>query len=167
MTRYVNYFIIGILLLSGLFFSGCVEDNESDWGENGDLSITLTIEKEMMTIDETNNLTETIKNIGGSKLRIVIPFMSKIKMFDSNNMSVNWTGPEDDPPASPTNKNLEVLESGEMIEYIRQINLRNWDLKRNNTYRIVSHYFVGDYQDITLPYWKGELRSNEIVLRTQ
>ena len=132
------------------------------WGEEGQLQLILTSDRSDMNINESINITYTIKNIGNSNLRILYPIGPQIQIFNSTNSSVNWIGPIMDPPSSPTNSNLHVLKKGETKSFNYIISSGHWDLKSNETYRIKASYYSGVQDQISLPYWKGKVYSNEL-----
>ena len=135
---------------------------DKSWGEDGELSITLSTNENTMDINDSLNITQTMKNNGSSKIRVITPFMSQIKLYDSNNSLVEWVGPWVDPPGPPTNDNLKVLKPGESFSFIHIITTELWDLIQNETYRCIVHYYMGKQSMVTLPYWKGEIWSNGV-----
>lgn len=152
--------IIIIILLASLSYFLYFEPRS--WGDEGELSIVLTIDKKVMGLDGQLNITEKITNSGSTKLRIIRPFMSLVRLYNSNNTTVEWVGRVADPPAPPTNDNLEILKPGENINLIHIVANWKWALEGNQTYRAISQYISSDHDDITLPYWKGEIWSNEV-----
>ena len=140
-------------------------DDENSWGEEGELTIPLSIDKTSMEINSSINITEKIRNNGSSKIRVVIPLSSQLKLYDSNNNSVNWIGPNEKPPEPPTNDDLKILKPEENLSYIHIITNDLWELKQNETFRCIVHYYMSEQSGVTLPFWKGEIWSNEVFFK--
>ena len=146
-------------------FCGCFNnDLEEDWGDDGELQLNLFSDEDEMELYGSINVTYELSNIGDSDLRILYPIGPNIHIFDSNNNSVQWMGEVMPTPPSPKNGDLKVLRKGESKSFNYIINTEYWDLHHNESYRIFGEYISGEQDQITLPYWKGELKSNEIYI---
>ena len=122
--------IILVLTLVAIAFAGCTgedEEEDDDWGEEGELKLTITIERTEMSLNETIGLEYNITNIGDTDLRVLYPIGPQIEIFDSFNNSVQWVGAVIPTPPSPTNDDLEILEKGESknFNYIISIDLNS------------------------------------------
>ena len=160
--------ILNILILLLMFsFCGCVDDNngsDSDWGEEGDLEITISANKNAIKINESLIVTITYQNKGSTDLRILHIGGINAVLFDSNNSSVKFIGPIDD-RALYNNDDLDIVRSRSTKSYSCPINNYNWDLKINETYKVLFYYKIYSEEEITLPFWKEELWSNEIYFK--
>lgn len=157
-------FLILIIILSGCIFISkkSESDNDQKWGEEGDLSLTISLDKTSMRLDEEISVNVTLRNIGTTKLRVIDFMMLTLHLKDSNNTKPSWVGPIKDMDM-PDNDDLITLSPGELFFKTRSINTHYWDLKPNKTYTVSAHYYISDYEDITVPYWKGDLWSNEEI----
>jgi hypothetical protein len=162
-TKILGVITICIMLFT-IGFSGCVEDdeNEDNWGEKGELSLKISLDKNLMTINESIIVTCILINSGDTDLRIIYPFAAPwiIDIYDENNSHVDFLI-NFYPPPPPSNNDLHKLKSKENVTFTYRINKYNWDIEENKTYRIIGHYISPYHKDYTLPYWKGEIWSNE------
>ena len=143
---------------------------DKSWGEDGELSLEISIDKTELTLNNSLNVTFTLQNIGDSDLRVISHFLFSIRIYDLTNNTVNYTGEIGIFPILK-NDDLEILHSkksltsGYRIKYNydpRENEYYDWEFDINKAYRVIGHYNSGDHNEITLPYWKGELRSNEL-----
>ncbi len=153
-------FIVIILILSTYFYYF----EPRTWGDKGELSILISADKTKIEINQTINLTLTYANTGDKDLRILPMFGEKILILNSSNGSVKYVGPLRTRP-SYTNKNLITLKAHKSKSYILDISKYDWDIKQNETYRVIAHYRIHDKEDITLPFWTQELWSNEVYFQ--
>ena len=151
----ISVVIIVILVITSYIF--IIEP--MTWGE-GDLSISIELDKEEYEINDTIHIKFTYKNVGNTNLRILHWVGPGITIYNSNQSIVRCLLPEKK-SASPTNDDLIVIRVGESKTYDYRIDKYSWDLKENDTYKIVANYKRVEYETISLPYWKGEITSNE------
>jgi hypothetical protein len=137
---------------------------ERSWGDKGKLALTITSDRTNMTLKGMIIVTYTLKNVGSTKLRVLEPqSFFLVHVVNLNNTSVEYRGPVPAPPAHPTDKSLFVLDPGRSRSETCEVRGHDWAIELNRTYKIVAGYYSKDVEStITLPYWMGELRSNEI-----
>jgi hypothetical protein len=138
---------------------------DRSWGDKGDLALTITSDRTNMTLKGTIIVTYTLTNVGTTKLRVLEPqnfILTHPKNL--NNTSVGYRGPVPSIGPDPSDRNLFVLGPGKSRSYTDELRGHDWALEVNKTYKIVAGYSSKDVRGtFTLPYWKGELSSNEII----
>jgi hypothetical protein len=132
------------------------------WGREGDPELTIALDAETMPLDGSITCIYTITNAGDSDLRVLPPSPFSLALVDSNNTSVQWVGPVYAPPPPYTNDDLITLKAGESRSWDVIISGSRWDLRANETYKVVARYKSREEGRVTLPYWRGELTSNEV-----
>jgi hypothetical protein len=134
------------------------------WGEEGDLSLEIILDNDEIDINGTINLDYILTNTGKTDLRIIYPFYAYIQIFNSNNISIDMYEVYE-PPAPPKNDDLHVLKAGKSKHFQDEINEYSWNIESNETYRVIGSYTEVKHDDITLPYWKGSIQSNELYFK--
>lgn len=179
-----------IILVSLLF--GCVNkkvnkkdlNNETEeyWSEEGELSLALVSEKNSMDYNKSLNITYRLINVGNTTIGVLDWNWPWVKVFDQNNTPVEWIGDVRSSSTTnqfgnitevqyyrqlkitfvPTNEDIKVLEPDEFIEYNNSISGWIWDIKSNESYSVKVVYRSFEMNELTKPYWKGEIWSNVI-----
>jgi len=142
------------------------------WGDNSALSITIKGDKPALIHDgiirmhenDTLNLIINLTNTGDHDLRI-LTWGINICVFYLNDTVVDWIGPVYAPPPPPKNSDLYVLKAGDSIIKTGGISVsfQCWDLKINQTYKVVGLFNAPKEDSITLPYWTGAIKSDDII----
>ena len=159
-------FAIPIMLLVVSISTYFIYFEPRSWGDDGDLVISISTDKTEINITDTINVTFTFHNDGDSDLRIVPPMYHTkyIQIYDSNNTLVKYIGPLVARPLL-NNDDLETLKSNDVKSYSWSISNSIFDIRSNETYRMVGHYPKQSKEDITLPFWTQELFSREIIIQ--
>ena len=162
--RYFWGIIVVIALLLVLAMLLPVIQNYT-WGDKGELALTITSDRTNMTMKSRIIVTYTLTNMGKSKLRVLEPqgfILAHVRNL--NNTSVDYQGPAPSPPPDPSDGSLFVLGPGKSRSYTDEVTARDWDIEVNRTYKIGAGYSSKNVEGtMTLPYWKGDLGSNEII----
>jgi hypothetical protein len=133
------------------------------WGADGELTLTISLDKTSMDIDGSINVTYTLKNTGDTDLRVLWGLtIYPIEVYDSNGSRARWTGPVYERGPPPTNEDLIVLSSGSSKSRNLRISENYLELHQNDTYRVVGYFYGGSESSITLPHWTGRIQSNEV-----
>ena len=157
------YFTLISCFIIIVSYSGCFTDkSDSDdaWGAEGELSLTLSLDKHKMKFNETISANCTVTNVGKTKLRFLDYIWPNLILRDSNNSTPAWVGPVYD-IGEPDENDLITLKPGESYFRIRRINIGYWALEKNETYRVTASYISHDWKELGKPYWRGKLVSNE------
>jgi len=137
------------------------------WGADGRLSLELEGDAINMSVNDTSTTRYILSNTGDTDLRVLWtePCLG-VRLFHSgNNTSVRWLGPAVKPVPDSyfTNDKLAVVNAHSSISGMAQVSKELWDIRQNETYKLVVYLWCkSTYPDITVPYWKGTLKSNEI-----
>ncbi len=137
------------------------------WGREGELELAISLANDTMPLDGSIKCSYVLANTGDSDLRILRPYLPSLVLFDSNNTTVRWVGPVAEPPPPDTNDDLVTIRAGESWSVEVVISASWWDLRANETYRVVATYRSREESRVTLPYWEGELSSNEVYFTVE
>ncbi len=158
----ISLFLVLIMVLSFYFYYY----EPRTWGDDGELTLSLTADRTSMNITGSINFTLTFHNTGDTDLRILPPtvwsrMQYHVQLYDSNGTRVEDHCDHMDRPLMD-NSDLITLRSGAHRSYVWEVNQDKYDLKINETYSVLGQYHVKDEEDITLPFWQDEIVTNEI-----
>jgi hypothetical protein len=165
----MSIMIPALLLLVVASFIGYQYYSVHSWGANGKLTLRIANGTVNMSLNDTPTIEYVLANVGDTDLRVfwAYPGLKGQMYYLANNSSVRWVGPIAKPPPDTyyNNDRLIVLKAHESRSETTTISKRSWDITANETYRFLLHYeCTASYPRITLPYWKGELWSNELIV---
>jgi len=144
------------------------------WGADGALTLTISLDRTSMSVNETLNVTLTLTNTGGTRLRYYDGFFTpSLSITDSENKGVKWYGPSYCPPRTPTdeefNKGLNVMEPGAVRSFGEPIRAafnysgHGWALDTGETFSVQGHYYAqGGRRYPVLPHWSGQVDSAQV-----
>lgn len=160
--------VVVILLIYFLFIPYYLEQS---WGAEGELELTLTADSTTMDMDGTLNLSYTLRNVGDTDLRILHPSMSicfaPIGVYNSTGRSIEDVMCPDCMPPVMKDEDLHLLKAGEMVSFRYVISNGSFLLVRGETFHAHARYYEGHHERITLPYWKGELESENVYFTVE
>ena len=140
------------------------------WGDKGTLEISISLDETNITINNTINTTVVIRNIGDTKVRI-LPTTRIDVFYESNGTLVERIDLMSGYYIPPDNSKLIILEPDQNYTFTNFISPPNdlvshyWNLNDNTTYFAQVRFLTfsdSHYEDITLPYWTGEIESNTV-----
>jgi len=155
--------VVALLLVCAMLIP-IIQDRS--WGDKGDLALTITSDGTNMTLKGKITVTYTLTNVGTTKMRVLEPqSFILVHVKNINNTHVDYRGPLPSRPPDPTDGDLFVLAPGKSRSYTDEVKGHDWAIEVNKTFKIAAGYSSKDVQGtFTLPYWKGELSSNEIII---
>lgn len=158
--------VIIIILLAVVSYLYQVNRELHSWGEEGLLSVEIELDKNVTMKFEGAIVNYKLTNIGDTKLRVLLKWKSLTDLLiirDENGTymycQVVW-----EPPPDPKNSDLEILEPGESTGRTLKISEQYYDFNSNSTYSVWGKYMMHDVEYLTLPYWKGEIYTEEKFL---
>lgn len=158
------------LLILAIFTAGCTETiSENGSTQNIEktpkLNLTIVPEKTDLEKGETFNIYLTLTNVGNNTLNVwkmeqQISYDISFRSLADNNY-VTYLGPVISRPLL-TNEFLVELKPGESLN--ATYNSRFWDLN-SGEYMLSAVYQTGGGERISKPYWRGEIKSNEVLIK--
>jgi hypothetical protein len=137
------------------------------YGGEGNLEVTVSLEKSKMSINETIHATITVKNVDDHPIR-VMGLERSIWVFlkYSNGSVVEYTGPLID-MAPPINFELVMLKPGESVSRNESISCLEWNLKNNSTHMVYANLHWSEKISflLNLPHWQGNIVSDGFELK--
>jgi hypothetical protein len=153
--------ILAIIILSSIVIYAAL----FSWGEEGDLILTISIDKKEFQINDTVLITVSLDNIGDTKMRVLnIDSYFKPIITDKNG-TIIWMFTIEEFDRGPLNNaDLRILNSGSSISKDYYIDIHPDFFDEGSNYNLYAEYFadLSDDGRIFLPYWKGSLESNVI-----
>jgi hypothetical protein len=151
-----------VLSMVAVAFAGCFGSDNTSWGDKGELSLDLSLDRTSMGLNGSINAGLFLTNVGDTDVRVVDKYHILLEITDVHNASVVEEG---DSPiySSYQDSDLTVISAGEDI--IKTIEIRNnwhYNLSKPGTYHVKGVFFTEDYTSITLPYWKGKIYSSQV-----
>jgi hypothetical protein len=138
------------------------------WGAEGRLSLELEGDTVNMTVNDTSTTRYILSNTGDTDLRVLWtePCL-RVRLFHfNNNTSVQRLSPpaRSYPESFFTNDKLVVVKAHSSIFATAQISKEQWNIRPNETYKWVVYLLCESYPEITVPYWNGAIKSNEVIV---
>ena len=155
-----------------MFTAGCADNiNENVSNQNTEkapkLNLTVVPEKTELNKGESFNINLQLRNVGNNTLNIWI--MEQQISYDisfrslADNNYATYLGPVIERPLL-TNEFLVELKPGESLN--ATYNCRSWDLNPGE-YILSAVYHTVSGERISKPYWLGEIKSNEVVIKVR
>jgi len=170
--KILSYVLMYSLLLLSIFNTGCTdiingESSNQNLEKTPELNLTIVPEKTDLEEGETSYIHLTLTNIGNYSLNVwkMEPQISYDISFRSlaDNSSANYICPVISRPAL-TNEFLAELKTGESLN--STFNSNCWVLNPGE-YMLSAVYHTAGGERISKPYWRGEVRSNEVLIEVQ
>ncbi|MCC7576168.1 MAG: hypothetical protein KK926_04955 [Methanomethylovorans sp.] len=170
--KIVSYLLMYSLLLLLIFSTGCTDGVEKNqFNENlenvTELTLTVVPEKTELEKGELCNVYLTLTNIGNSTLNVV-------KMEEQVSYNIFFRSLIDNTFAEYTctlvsrvpmdNEDLVEIRPGQSLYTTFGYNC--WILNPDE-YMLSAVYHVGSGEMISKPYWIGEVKSNEVLIKVR
>lgn len=164
--------VICFVVIFAILTAGCTETiSENGSTQNiektPELNLTIVPEKTELEKGETFNIYLTLTNIGSNTLNVwemeeQISYDISFRSLADNNY-VRYLGPVISRPVL-TNEFLVELKPGESLT--ATYNSRFWVLNPGE-YMLSAVYHTGGGERISKPYWRGEVKSNEVLIKVR
>ena len=155
-----NVIIVSILIILVIILGSCIYP--FTYGKKGSLSVKVTFDNNIISVNESLNVVIIIKNIGDTKIRLLdTTWTLDIIVEDVNGTQLDYIG-EEYKLRRPFGFDLKTIKPGQEISVDYNVN-SYWSIKngsKNIIYAILSDN--DDDHFLLLPRWTGEIRSDPV-----